>query len=188
MPVPERQYLASQGCGGWNAARQPAGLDAAKGAADLLRWLGCRVSGAIARSGDQGGRAPPTRHPLLLARLQQMGDQVAQASPFKVRPLRAAASVPARRRPVHRFQVADPSGRGSHTSVISRNHRESGCRGSAAYVLQVAALAKPSTVVQALERWLAWASPAAALTDRRGRSTDPRSAPSGGGWHRPWGH
>lgn len=31
--------------------------------------------------------SPPIRHPLLLARLQQMGDQVAQASPFKVRPL-----------------------------------------------------------------------------------------------------
>ena len=58
-PAPERHYLTSRGCGGWNAARQPAGLDAAKVAADLLRGLGQRVSGVIACKGDQGGRAPP---------------------------------------------------------------------------------------------------------------------------------
>jgi hypothetical protein len=38
MPEPEPHYLTSQGCGGWNAALQLAGFDAAKVAAGLLRW------------------------------------------------------------------------------------------------------------------------------------------------------
>ena len=36
MPAPERQCLASQGCGGWSAARRLSGSDAAKVAADQL--------------------------------------------------------------------------------------------------------------------------------------------------------
>ncbi len=87
MPVPERQCLASQGCGAEGAARQLAGLDVAKGAAGLLRWWGGTVSGAIACSGDQGGMTPPMKSLLSLAGFEEVGDQVAEAPAFKVRPL-----------------------------------------------------------------------------------------------------
>ena len=66
--------------------------------AEVLRSLGFQrtkqsreagVAGQWGNSskGDQGGWAPPTMHPLLLARLQPMGDQVAQSSTFEVRSL-----------------------------------------------------------------------------------------------------
>jgi len=54
MPALVRQYLTSQGCLGCSAARRRAGSDAAKGAANLLRWLGLRVSRAIAYNGTPG--------------------------------------------------------------------------------------------------------------------------------------
>jgi hypothetical protein len=59
MPAPERQYLASQSCGGWNAATRLGGFVAANGAAGLLRQWGWQVSGAIACSGGLGGMTPP---------------------------------------------------------------------------------------------------------------------------------
>ena len=87
MPVPERQYLASQSCGGLSAERRLPDSDPANVAADPLRRWGSTVSGAIALSRDQVGMTPPMKTVLYLRRFEQVGDEVAQAPSFKVRTL-----------------------------------------------------------------------------------------------------
>ena len=90
MPASERQYLASQGCGGWNAALQSAGMDGAKSAADLLRGLGQRVSGVIACKGDKGGMTPPFGIPTPLRLPSRAGARPSSRATCLLRRLAAA--------------------------------------------------------------------------------------------------
>ena len=55
-------------------------------------------------------------------------------------------------------------------------------------LLAIGVATYPPPVDPAPGRWLVLVSPASALPDRRGQSSDLRSAPSGGGWRHPSRH